>query len=289
LEKKEIAPHMYFNGTIASNKTSKAYLITFADGCCQKSAAKCCTTGLATGRFESCVVHNMNSLDPVFIEQHAEILNQKRGRGYWIWKPYVILKTLVSDSVNMGDIVMYSDAGRHFVADPIEYFNVLWRKKNNSLYETQKLYREIYDSMERQDFFAFSMHTLVEKQWTKMNVLEAIAGMQSKKWKETFLNSPPASASFFIAKKSLQSIRFVGAWLAYCGDRRLVTDEKDQMYKNDPEFKENRHDQSILSALLKKWNAYFVECPGSGSPKSYLKKYEEAGFKHFMSETRIRE
>lgn len=185
---------------------------------------------------------------------------------------------------------MYADAGRHFVNDHIEYFNVLWRKRNDKLYETQKLYREIYDSIENQDFFAFSMHIFKEKKWTKMVVLEIIAGMESKEWKDKFLNTSQASASFFITKKSLQSIRFVGAWLGYWGDRRLVTDETHQLlYKNDPVFKENRHDQGILSALLKKWNAYFVECPGSSSPYSYLKQYEEAGFKHFMTLERVRD
>ena len=44
-----------------------------------------------------------------FYEHNKEILIQKRGAGYWLWKPYIILDHLAK--VNAGDIVIYADSG----------------------------------------------------------------------------------------------------------------------------------------------------------------------------------
>lgn len=272
-----------------STNSTRAHLITFADNCCWKSSKKCCSTGMKTGRFDSCVIHDLSSLDEKFKKQYAHILEQKRGRGYWIWKPYIILKTLLDDKVKFGDIVMYSDAGRYFIGDPIEYFNILWRAPNRTLYEKYDFYRKVYDSMIEQDFFAFALFGYSERHWTKVDTLEIIAGAKSKEWKEYFWRTAPASASFFIVKKTTKSIAFVSQWLTYCGDSRLVTDEKEQLTrKNHPEFIENRHDQSILSVLLKKWELFFVRCPGFPSKFPILKQFEEAGFKQFMTYSRDR-
>jgi hypothetical protein len=38
--------------------------------------------------------------------RYAHILEQPRGAGYWMWKPYVILKTLV-ERMDWGDYLCY--------------------------------------------------------------------------------------------------------------------------------------------------------------------------------------
>ena len=60
--------------------------------------------------------------DEVFWNKHKNfIINNKRGYGYWIWKPYLILKKL--KEINDNDILLYLDCGceinvkqkKHFV------------------------------------------------------------------------------------------------------------------------------------------------------------------------------
>ena len=43
------------------------------------------------------------------MEKNKEILSRKRGSGYWLWKPYLILKTL-KEKLNYGDYLIYIDA-----------------------------------------------------------------------------------------------------------------------------------------------------------------------------------
>ena len=48
--------------------------------------------------------------DNIFWEKHSNfITNNKRGYGYWIWKPYLIKKTM--DNMKDGDILLYLDCG----------------------------------------------------------------------------------------------------------------------------------------------------------------------------------
>ena len=50
------------------------------------------------------------------VEENPKIRAQRRGAGYWVWKPYILLDTL--NTVAEGTVVVYSDAGQRYVADP---------------------------------------------------------------------------------------------------------------------------------------------------------------------------
>ena len=53
---------------------------------------------------------DLKTFFPEFLDIHENyMLNNHRGYGYWIWKPYIILKTL--ESMNENDILVYTDAG----------------------------------------------------------------------------------------------------------------------------------------------------------------------------------
>ena len=49
-------------------------------------------------------------------DENPMIMKQTRGAGYWLWKPYILLDTL--RTVEEGTIVVYSDAGHRYIADP---------------------------------------------------------------------------------------------------------------------------------------------------------------------------
>ena len=48
--------------------------------------------------------------DPCYWDKHASFTKQnRRGYGYFLWKPYLILKTL--EKMKNGDILLYADGG----------------------------------------------------------------------------------------------------------------------------------------------------------------------------------
>jgi hypothetical protein len=50
--------------------------------------------------------------DVDFWNEHHEFINKNwnwRGHGYWLWKPYIIKKTM--ENMNDGDILLYLDCG----------------------------------------------------------------------------------------------------------------------------------------------------------------------------------
>ena len=38
--------------------------------------------------------YSFKDLDDDFVAKNKELLSKPRGAGYWVWKPYIILKTL---------------------------------------------------------------------------------------------------------------------------------------------------------------------------------------------------
>ena len=57
--------------------------------------------------------YSAKDIDANFYAKNKLILDQKRGAGYWLWKPYIIKDAL--SAVNDGDYVFYVDSGAFFV------------------------------------------------------------------------------------------------------------------------------------------------------------------------------
>ena len=75
------------------------YFITFAAGSDDyiKAGERLIKQANDTELFDNTFLYTDKSLqeDSIFWTKHKDfIMNNKRGFGYWIWKPYIIKKTL---------------------------------------------------------------------------------------------------------------------------------------------------------------------------------------------------
>jgi len=70
--------------------------------------------------------------NPTFVNRNKNILERKRGAGYWLWKPYLIFQELYL--ARDGDIIVYSDALVNFVAN-ISYLTELTAKQDMIIFE----------------------------------------------------------------------------------------------------------------------------------------------------------
>lgn len=201
------------------------YAINYADDKF-KSAQKFNTKMAKRYGARKVIEYSPESIDKAFKEKNASIWNSPRGGGYWIWKPYIIYRTL--KMLNTDDYLVYSDSGSCFIDDIQILINAMEKDKK--------------------DIMLFSLHSL-EKNYSKR---DAFILMDCDKTE--FIETPQRCATYMIYKKNDYSLKFVEEWLKYAQDERIITNNENVMGKPDYQgFVENRHDQTILSLLSKKW------------------------------------
>ena len=214
----------------------KKILINYAHNGFYHSQARNTQTALSTGGFTDTIQYRFEDLDNDFIRKNYHILSQRRGAGYWLWKPYIILKTL--ESMNDDDILLYSDAAIEFVGNMKDYFDMC-------------------KSDEKGIVLFYNSHHL-NYTWTKRDCF-ILMGL------DTF--SPPGdhtpsagysrqlTAALQMCRKTDFSLSFFREYLRLAQDPRIITDLPNTLGKpNYDGYIEHRHDQSIVSLLRYKYN-----------------------------------
>ena len=195
-------------------------LINFADKDYIEARQLQRATALTIGNIDKVIEYSFDDIDDVFKERNKRILSLSRGAGYWIWKPYLILKTLLT--LEDDDILVYCDSAMAFVSSIYPYINTL----NGS-------------------FMLFDT-THIETRFTKSDVFKSMNCLVN----EAITSTNHLNASHSIWKKNEDSINFLTEWLTLCEDYHLVTDDP-SVVPNFPDFYDHRHDQSIMSCLGK--------------------------------------
>jgi len=204
----------------------KSLLINYATERFFKSQKLNSASGITHG-LSGVIQWSSQDIDQKFKEANKKILDLPRGAGYWLWKPYFILKSL--SLVDAGDIVFYSDAGAVFIRDVNPILDIC--KESSSGVTTFRL---------------SGGHK--EGEYTRREVMEKI-GVDSEKVRK----SNQHMASFCLFRKCTYTVDFLNSWLSYCRQPDIITDTAGDI-SSFPEFKDHRHDQSVLSLLIKKNN-----------------------------------
>ena len=199
------------------------YLINYADLGFYNSRMTNSMSGIQAG-FDAVIQYKKEDIDSSFYERNKRILSQRRGAGYWLWKPYIIYKTL--ERVDEGDIVFYSDAGSKFVkqADPI--FDALQNDMGVIAFEMAGHHKE--------------------GEYCRRSVIEQVLGET-----ESVHDTDQNMASFVGTRKCKSSLEVIGAWLTLCQNPDLILDKSPEAGELS-NFKDHRHDQALWSLLTKK-------------------------------------
>lgn len=206
--------------------------INYAHNRYLRSQQFCCQTALQHGA-DRTIAYGMKDIEPEFIQKNSYTFSQPRGAGYWLWKPYFILKTL--STLGENDWLMYTDSGMYFIKDPWE------------LIHSQE------DKIGEKGIMTFGVCGL-NKTYTKRDAFVLMGADQPK-----YTDSEQRTASIFVCRKTPFSVAFVEEWLRYASDPRVLTDlPNTQGLPNYPEFRDHRHDQSIMSILSIKHETHFL-------------------------------
>ena len=158
------------------------------------------------------------------------------GTGYWLWKPYVILKRLAE--LSDGDVLCYCDSSYRFLSDARKIADE-WLRDG-----------DIGACHNKPNDPAWQKHT--DRKFIKCDTFELMRVPGDAR--EHIKCTPQAWAGFILLRKSETSVSFVRGWLHYAQNAQnaqIITVSPSTTAPEDPGFKENRHDQSIYSILLK--------------------------------------
>lgn len=201
----------------------KKYHISYAAGRYLKAQEYCSNSAKHFG-FEEVFSFGPKDIDRDFIQKNIKILQQPRGAGYWLWKPYFICK--VMDMMQEGDLLAYSDSGSYYQSSPQPLIDLIQREEKGVL--------------------SFELKGLLEKEYTKRDAF-VLMGLDSSEYSE----SSQREATFIWMIKNEFTSSLAIEYLEYAQDERIITDIP-SLAANHPEFKDHRHDQSIWSLLCKK-------------------------------------
>jgi hypothetical protein len=213
------------------------YFITFAGGREEIIAAGKRLISQVKGLniFDKTILYTHIDLenDPIFWDKHSKFITNsnitgKRGYGSWIWKPYIIMKTM--KLMKDGDVLLYLDAG----------CEVDYNKKD--------IWNNKIDIVKKDLIVGSSIFT--EKGWTKMDLIIYLNMLDGK-----YLNTPQRIASSILFLKCNKVFSLITEWYAIACKYNLI-DDSPSIAENFSEFQAHRHDQSIFSLLTKKYNIY---------------------------------
>ncbi len=170
-------------------------------------------------------VHRPHDLPTSFRQAHQSILAERRGAGYWLWKAWAVSQQL--DRLDEGDVVVWVDAATHFIG----------------------AVERLAAHMERHGLDVWLMgQGFRESQFTKRDAF-VLLDMD----RPDVAASPQRFASCFAFRCTPAGRSLAAEYLAAATDRRLITDDPNTCgLANHADFRDHRHDQSILSLLTKR-------------------------------------
>lgn len=234
-----------------------SHFITFGTPSHRPAAHRNAQSAKSPGGFDVATVLSPDYFqnDTSFTTRYADILELSRGYGYWSWKPYVLGKYMYHNA-SENDLVCYSDANYQTKKPFVSYIEaVLQLRQCKILMFTSKP----------------SEGTYPERSWTKHDAFV----LMNVPFHENYTMTHQVWAGFVCLVKNFETTQFVHQWLTYAGDERIITDAPSQFGSEDAAFRENRHDQTIASLLMKKWGC-FVELT---FPETYVYNHHLFGRK----------
>jgi len=170
-----------------------------------------------------------------FYTKYKHILDQPRGAGYWLWKPFYVWHTL--NQVQDGDTIIYIDAD-HYVTDRNIIGMINSAMDDRGLYITDMKY-----------------HGHKNRRWTKRDCFVFMGCDEEKYWDGFHVEAGKCAY-----RKNEFVMKFVEDWLGYACNENSITDLPNICGKpNFPEFQDHRHDQSVLALMTIKHNIKTVD------------------------------
>ena len=187
--------------TSLKNKQFKApvYLVSYADGdeIYYQNQNFLVHSAINKG-IDHFINYRRNMLESDFLKEHASIINEKTGGGYWLWKPWIILNTLKYAPPNA--VVIYADSGYCFCGEL------------DHVFELAKQHDVVIGESGPNDSTFGNI--------TKAKILEK-NGIDVSKAKQLKM----LWAGFIVVKNTPSGVEFIQKWFNLCANKEFLTGE----------------------------------------------------------------
>lgn len=210
-------------------RRTRRVLVTFASGQRYVDRQRTFTAAAAaTGEFHAIESWSYDLFKAsAFFDQNRDILQLSRGQGYWLWKPYLIWRTLEASAD--GDLIIYNDC--------------LPEDGNVLEHSILPMLAWLSDGARR---IAIARKPAPNRAWTKRDCFHYMGCDDSRYW-----DQEQVIATYFGFVVGPETRKLISEWLEFCRDARILTDIPNTCgLDNLSEFQEHRHDQSVLSNML---------------------------------------
>ena len=165
-----------------------------------------------------------------FYKKNKIILDNSKGAGFWLWKPYYINEAL--NKISDGDVLFYVDAASTFIASPEDLIKITQGNEKGII--------------------AFDARPLLNRQFCRRDAFINLACDNEQTW-----DSWHIMATMLVIKKTAFSMAFIKEWLEECQNPYSIVNNNNSnqfitYQKEIPGFIDHRSDQSILSILVSK-------------------------------------
>ena len=238
------------------------HFITYGSGPFEEAKIRLLQEANDFGEFKSIKGYGEKDLPEDFLQKYEAVMKEKRGGGYWIWRPLIVMDAL--EKVQENDYLIYLDAGC-----------TLNTKGKKRFFEYIALLKE-----SEHGIMSFQMSgnngpgTLeIEKKWTTREIFDHfkldIDG--------DIANSGQYLGGVLVMKKNKHLMDYMRVFKeCILNHSELCTDIFNSEDHQIPEFIENRHEQSIASIVRKLHGSVVIDGDetwmppfGSGQSLSY--------------------
>lgn len=169
---------------------------------------------------------------------HPTIMSAKRGAGYWLWKPFIVLDAM--NSVPDGTPILYSDIAMTFIADPAPLVSLA----------------------DRHPICLFTTEGQPQSTWTKRDCFVELGADTSEFWSLNQL-----WAGFQLYRTGPEAREFLHSLAEAMTNEAALSDAPNKCgLPNLPDFRDHRHDQSILTILAHRHGAAVFADPSQYGP-----------------------
>lgn len=218
----------------------KKYLVSYATKEFYKKQKKLDKSSLKFG-IDNTFSHTKEMLKKTkFYYKNKELLSQKRGSGYWLWKPYSISQAI--KIIKEGDILFYIDSGAEMISNVKPLVDLCIKQKGILLFNAKNK----------------------NKYWTKRDCFIKMNCDSKRYWE-----GEQVMGGYQIYQKNKRSLKFIKELLKY-SQMKSIIDDSPSKTPNFKGFIEHRHDQSILTNLAIKYKIKTFRNPSQGG--NHLKK-----------------